>query len=180
MADSTAVDVGLLALRLTMAFVLFAHATQKTLGWFSGGGLTASAASFERMGQRPGKVMATMAAACELATAILLATGLMVPLAAAIGLGTMLVAGTSLTRLSGTVWAARGGGEYPFILGGVIVAFAFVGPGRWSLDHALDFPWYESGTESLYFAVGALIVGVAAALPPLARSRVERIDSSRS
>ena len=44
-------DVGLLILRLLLAFVLYAHATQKVFGWFSGPGLGGAAAIFEKLGR---------------------------------------------------------------------------------------------------------------------------------
>src|SRR5215472_2331496 len=54
----TAMDLGLLLLRLALAAILYMHATQKLFGWFSGQGLDRAGALFETLGQRPGRQMA--------------------------------------------------------------------------------------------------------------------------
>lgn len=172
MTETAVLDVGLLLLRLVLAFTFFAHATQKLLGWFSGAGLEASAASFERMGQRPGKPMAILAAASELTCCTLLTLGFLMPLGVAVGLGTMLVAGASLTRSSGAVWNTAGGGEYPFFIGAVVAALALLGAGGLSLDAAMDPPWYSPRpTAALILALGTIAVAFISAIPPILRGR---------
>lgn len=172
MSDWTSVDLGLLAIRSVIAAVLFIHAAQKTVGWFSGNGLAAAATSFERMGQHPGRVMVLVAALSELGTAVLLALGLLVPLAVSAGIGTMLVAGVSVTRLAGTVWNARGGGEYPFFIAAVIATVGLAGPGSISLDAELGSPLFV-GNASRDLLLGGLAIGlgVLGAVPPLMRAR---------
>lgn len=46
----SAVDVGLLALRLALGVIFFAHGAQKVLGWFGGHGLSATVAGMGHMG----------------------------------------------------------------------------------------------------------------------------------
>jgi putative oxidoreductase len=169
-ADS--VDLGLVLLRLVIAAILFAHGTQKLLGWFSGQGLAGSAVLFEKLGQRPGRTMVLMASACELTACLLLGLGVLTPLGAAVGMGAMLVAGASLSGLSKKFWNAIGGGEYPFVLAAALAVVAFTGPGEISLDAWFGAPWYgvDSG-QAILVGAGAVVVAVIAALPPLLNGR---------
>lgn len=165
-------DVGLLILRLLLAFVLYAHATQKVFGWFSGPGLGGAAAIFEKLGQRPGRTMALLAATCEAAAALLLLLGFLTPLGAAIAAGTMFVGGMSMTRMSGTFWNAAGGGEYPFVLAGGAAVLGFTGAGALSLDSVIDGPWHQPGDPvAIAIGAGAAVLALLAAIPPLVRMR---------
>lgn len=172
MTASLSADLGLLVLRLLLGGVFFAHATQKLLGWFSGGGLDAAAAGFERMGQHPGRLMAALAAGSELGAGALIGSGAAAPLGTAVGLGTMLVAGASVTQSARAFWNAQGGGEYPAFIGAVLVSLAFLGPGGLSLDALLDAPWQDMGDRT-HAMVGIVVVasGAVAAVPVVLRAR---------
>jgi len=139
----TPTDIALLLLRFTIAAIFTVHATQKAFGWFDGPGRATAAASFERLGQRPGSMMVTVAATAEAIAAVTIATGVVMPLGAALGAATMLVAGASLTRTSSSLWNTKGGGEYPLVLAMVVIALGWTGPGRWSVDGALNAPWHD-------------------------------------
>jgi putative oxidoreductase len=154
-------DLGLLLLRLVLAAILYMHATQKTLGWFSGLGLDRMAPIFESLGQRPGRHMVRLAAACELTGSLLVAIGLATPLGAAMLAGTMVVAGGASTLSKGTVWNAAGGGEYPLVLAAFALTLGFTGPGRWSLDSAVGAPWLPKSNAAA-LVIGAIVVVVAA------------------
>jgi putative oxidoreductase len=174
-------DLGLLLLRLVLAAILFMHATQKTLGWFSGLGLHRMAPIFESLGQRPGHVMVRLAAACELAGSLLIAIGLATPLGAAILAGTMAVAGGASTISKGTVWNSAGGGEYPLMLAAVAVVLGFTGPGRWSLDSALHAAWVpKSNAAALVIGVIVLVVAALAAGAALMRTRANLASDARA
>lgn len=167
--DISALDLGLFLLRAVVAFILVTHSTQKLLGWFSGAGPVASAALFEKLGQRPGKVMVYVAAACEMAAAVSLLLGLLLPLGVAIGVGTMIVAGASLSRLNSTFWNSAGGGEYPFFIALVVACFGFAGPGQLSLDSSLGLlSWAD---RPMLVGATAVALGVVAAVPPILRAR---------
>jgi putative oxidoreductase len=166
---------GLLVLRLLIGGVLFVHATQKTLGWFQGPGLDGAAEMFAKLGQEPARLMVRTAATCEMVASALLALGFATPLGAAIAAGTMVVAGWALVLMAGSIWNAKGGGEYPLVLAGASVGLGFTGPGRLSLDHAFGLPWsHLVGHRG--DLVGCLVVAVAlaAATPPMLRSRRQR------
>jgi putative oxidoreductase len=154
-------DLGLLLFRLALAAILYMHATQKMFGWFSGPGLDRAEKLFHSLGQRPGRQMAMLAAACEAGGALLIAIGLVTPLGAAILAGTMAVAGGALTMTKRTVWNALGGGEYPFMLGAIAVVLGFTGPGAWSLDWAIGAPWYPKSNAAAA-VIGSIVIVVAA------------------
>lgn len=172
MTSPSAVDLGVLLLRLLLAAVLFAHAAQKSLGWFSGSGLDAAAAGFEKMGHRPGRLMAAFAAGSELAAAVSIGSGALTPLGVAVGLGTMLVAGSSVTLSAEHVWNSKGGGEYPLFIGAVLAALVFLGPGELSLDTAFHAPWLgASDGARVLLGCATVAVGAASAVPLVLRCR---------
>ncbi|WP_326836983.1 DoxX family protein [Amycolatopsis rhabdoformis] len=168
--SSTMADLGVLLLRIAVAFILFAHATQKLLGWFRGPGLDKITVVFEALGQVPARPLAKLAAWCELSAALLLVLGIATPLGAAIGAGTMLVAGFAMTAKSGAVWNALGGGEYPLVLTVLALSLAFTGPGSISLDAGLGVPWYGAGGRAVVIGLVAVAVAILAAAPPIFRT----------
>lgn len=162
------VDIGLLMLRVALGFVLFAHSTQKVLGWFHGPGLDRASAVFEALGQHPGRRMAALAALCEAIAAVLLVLGAATPLAAAVGTGTMLVAAAAMTMKSGSRWNSSGGGEYPLVLAIVVAALGFTGPGRISVDATAGLPPAAADPR---IGLAALVVALVAASVPILRTR---------
>lgn len=174
-------DLGLLILRLVIGAILYMHATQKLYGWFSGPGLDRAAALFENLGQRPGHRMVLLAIGCEAGGAILVLTGLVTPLGAAVLAGTMLVAGGSQTMVRGTVWNAAGGGEYPLMLAAFALTLGFTGPGRWSVDEAIGAPWVPH-SNAVGAATGVIVLAVAgvAAAAVLMRTRANLAASTTS
>jgi putative oxidoreductase len=161
-------DEGLLLLRLLLAAVLVAHATQKTLGWFSGPGLDKASGFFESKGMRPGRPTVLAAAAAELVAAGLVGLGALTPLGAMVAAGTMLVAGLTMHLSAGSFWNALGGGEYPYVLAAVAMVLGFTGPGAWSLDAltAAAWPWGGLATEPTVLVGVVVVLGAAAAAVP--------------
>ncbi len=159
-------NTGLLFVRLVIASLLFAHATQKLRGWFDGPGIEGASSIFATLGHQPALRMVHLAAGCELCGGLLLAIGLATPLAVAIVTGTMLVAGASLTLRGRTFWNAGGGGEYPFVLAAIATTLGFTGPGHYSLDHLISMPWDDRGelAASLIGAGALVLASVAAAI----------------
>lgn len=154
--DGVSADIGLLIIRVVFGALLAAHGAQKLFGWFSGFGWDTNAAMFDGMGYNPGKFFGTLAGLSEIAGGVLLAIGLLTPLAGAIVLGTM------INAINAT-WApglfGQNGWETPLLFGVVGAGFAFTGAGRFSLDHGR--PWQRQG-----FVIGAAAValGVVAAV----------------
>jgi putative oxidoreductase len=166
-------DLGLLLLRLMLAALLLGHAVQKSLGWLGGNGVAKTAEVFESWGFRPGRLMVLLAAGCELVGALSVGSGLLFRLGCAVLIGTLIVAATPAAEANG-LWAQRGGCEVPATYAGVAVCLAVAGPGDAALDHAIGI-----GDGGWTGAVAALVVGVLAAVPPLAnRRRLLRVSAS--
>ncbi|MFD4405303.1 DoxX family protein [Nocardia sp. NPDC058499] len=155
-------DTGLLILRLVFGLLFAAHGAQKLFGWFGGEGLAANNAGFEKMGFEPGKIFGTLAGVSEFAGGLLLALGAFTPLAAAIVLGTgIVIVNTGFGK------GLLGGYEMGLLFAVVALAFAFTGPGRFSVDYGR--PWARTGLTwgvlsvvTAVVAAGATLIGKAA------------------
>lgn len=125
-------DIALPAGRAVLGGYLAAHGAQKLFGAFGGRGLGPTAAGFDRLGLRPGKVTATAAGLSELGGGILTVAGLADPIGPVAIAGTMAVAAT--THRSGGPFAANRGYELPATNLAAALGLAAAGPGRYSLD----------------------------------------------
>lgn len=130
-----AADFALLMLRLILAAVFIAH------GWnhiFGGGKIAGTGRWFESLGMRPGIVHAWTASITELGAGVLLALGLLTPLAGAAVAGVMTVAFvTNHMRNGFFIFRPGEGYEYVLTLTVVAIAVGGLGAGQWSVDHAL-------------------------------------------
>jgi putative oxidoreductase len=145
-----------LLLRLAVGGFFIGHGTQKLFGWFGGHGPEGTGQFFESLGLRPGKRQALAAGTAEAGGGALLAAGLATPLAASSLTAVMLTA-IQKVHLKNGPWAADGGYEYNVVLIAAALTLAEVGPGAWSLDHALGLE--RSGTRWALAALGAGAVG---------------------
>lgn len=169
MVSSPRTDLGLLALRLGIGSVLFAHGAQKLFGWFGGGGPAATAEGMEQMGFRPGRPAALASGLCEAGGGALLALGLATPAAGAAAAGGM--ASAASVHAPAGFFAQSGGFEHPAFLGWTAMSLGLTGPGRLSLDHAtghvLNRPWvvataFASAAVAAYQVISAREQAVAA------------------
>jgi putative oxidoreductase len=158
-------STALLILRLVFGLLLVGHGTQKLFGWFGGHGVAGTGGWFDSVGFRPGKAMAVVAGLGEAVGGALLALGLLTPLAAAIVIGTLLVAAS--THVAGGLWATNGGFEMPLLYVAAAVTLAFAGPGSYSLDSALGLD-----LTSTTYSVAAVVIAVVAALVVVVRARL--------
>src|SRR5262249_56742707 len=85
-------DVGILLLRMTVGLAFAAHGGQKIFAWFGGYGPDGTGQFMEALGFRPGRRHALAAGFVELAGGLLLALGVLTPLAAALVPAVMVVA----------------------------------------------------------------------------------------
>jgi putative oxidoreductase len=133
----TPVDVAALVLRVMVGATMLAHGWNH---WFGGGKLAGTARWFESIGIRPGHVHAVAASAVELGAGTMLISGLLVPLAAAGVVGTMLVA-LIANHLRNGFFIFRPGEGYEYVLNLIVaaVAIAALGGGGASLDHVVGF-----------------------------------------
>ncbi|MEP7066813.1 MAG: DoxX family protein [Gemmatimonadota bacterium] len=152
--DLATLSVGLLIVRLVVGLLMAAHGSQKLFGWFGGYGITGTGSFLETIGFRPGRLFATLAAATEVVSGLLIALGLLGPVGPALMLSVMIVAAVSVHWKNG-LFATTNGIELTLAYGTVAVGLALIGFGSYSLDARL-------GLQSLYnptWAIVALAIG---------------------
>ena len=149
---------GILLLRLTIGLTLAAHGAQKLFGWFGGPGLDAVGHAFDAIGFTPGRRHAMLAGLVEVAAGLLLALGLVAPLAAAAVLSVMMVAAVSVHGRNG-FFITEGGYEFNVVFGMAAWTIAFTGPGPYSLDAALGPALGGEGWGLTAFVIAVLGAG---------------------
>lgn len=131
-------NAGKFVLRLTLATVIWPHGAQKVLGWYGGGGFSATYSAFvDKMGiWGP---LAVAAILTEFLAPFFLVTGLLTRLSALALLVVMSVAMTfnwSNGFFMNWYGTQKGEGiEYQLLYMGGALALILMGSGRFSLDH---------------------------------------------
>jgi putative oxidoreductase len=159
-------NLALLVLRLVVGLGFAAHGAQKLFGAFGGGGITGTGGFFEQIGLRPGKLHAFAAGAAEFAGGLLIAVGLVTPVAAAALIGVMTAAVLTVHARNG-FFVTSNGFEYNLTLAAAVFALAGVGAGHWSLDHVLGLDLASTG-----WALAALAAGVLGGLGAVLSGRL--------
>lgn len=154
---TTAIDTGLLILRVTIGITLAAHGYAKI---FQGGRLAGTARWFDSIGMRPGRVHAPLAAFTEIGAGVLFALGFLTPLAAAAMIALMVVAAWTVHRGSG-FFIVGNGWEYNFVLACVALSVAVAGAGRFSVDNLIG---WGSGFDQWWGLAIALVIGLGAGI----------------
>lgn len=161
-------DLGLLCLRLTLGFELFAHGMQK-FGLFGGttdlagkevtgsAAVNAQAEFLDLLGYHPTTALSWLLTFTELGGGVLLMAGFLTSLGASALIGDMLNIILGLSWQIG--WFAIGGYEFAVVAMIAGVAVSLLGPGRFSIDHALG--WRLSGIP---WGVAGVALGVVVAL----------------
>jgi putative oxidoreductase len=158
--DSSLVDFGLLLIRVIFGLVFAAHGTQKLFGWFGGYGLAGTGGWMESMGFRPGKTFATVAGLGELVGGLLFALGWLGPVGPALMLSVMLVASITVHRKNG-LFATNNGIELPLLYATGAIGVSLIGPGRYSLDQALNDYWLLTPRLTWVILAVGLLGGIA-------------------
>jgi putative oxidoreductase len=155
--SSAGVDVARLLLRAALGGTMIAHGVRhgRTLGGTAGW--------FGSIGFRRPRLQAVTSAAVEVGAGTALLAGAATPLAASAVVGTMTVAGHTVHRPNG-FFVIEEGYEYVGNLAAASVALAALGPGRFSVDHALGLDDRGTGPRWAALAAG---VGLAAATAQL-------------
>jgi putative oxidoreductase len=102
--------------------------------------------------------MVYVAGISETTAAIGLGAGVLSPLSSSIAIGTMLVASYAMS--SKGVWNVNGGCELAVTYAVIAAALGFVGPGRFSVDHAVGWDenagngWGSAALGAAVFAAG--------------------------
>jgi putative oxidoreductase len=131
---------------------------------FGGGKIAGTARWFESLGMKPGVLHAWTASLTEMASGLLLAAGLLTPLAGAAMVGVMTVAWVTNHLKNGFFIFRPGEGyEYVMVLTASGLLLATAGGGRWSADHYLGILDPPGWTAALLSGAAGL-VGAAALL----------------
>lgn len=170
MTDAAAIDFALLVLRVAVGAVMLAHGINHIWG---GGKISGTIGWFKSMGMRPAAVHAWLASLTEIGCGLLLIFGLLTPFGAAGVVGVMAVAWIINHRSNGFfIFRPGEGWEYVMTLLVTGTAIGALGPGRWSLDHALGIREDLMGTSGLLIAAvgglggAALVLGFGWRPPP--------------
>lgn len=150
-------DVGILVLRLAFGLFLAYHGYNK---FFGPGGLKGTAGWFGSIGMRWPKWQARLAASTEVGAGVLLAAGLLTPLAAAGMIAIMIVAiVVAHWKVGFFIFKPNQGWEYCASIAIAAFVVATVGPGKYSLDRAFDIEWSD-----WWGALVAAVVGIGGAV----------------
>ncbi len=154
-------NLAFLILRLSLGLMIIVHGYNKI---FRGGKLAGTGRWFESMGMRPGRLHARLAAFTEVGSGLLLALGLLTTLGAAALIGVMVVAFWTVHARKGFL-ITKEGWEYVALIAAMAWVAAIVGPGEYSIDHALGIAGDWDGWRGLWIA---LILGVGGGAAQLA------------
>jgi len=155
------IALGLLILRLVVGLTIAGHGAQKLFGWWGGPGMNGWTQMVTKLRIRPAQPWAWIAALAEFGGGILLALGLLTPLAAVAIAGSMIIA-IATVHLPRGFWVTKGGYEYNLAVLATMAALSLTGPGTYSLDQVLGIHFPQPLT--VIIATIALIVGVSVTL----------------
>jgi putative oxidoreductase len=142
---------GLLVLRVVVGLTMAAHGVQKLFGWFGGHGPRGTGGFFGGLGFRWPLAMAILAGAAETG-GVLFAVGFVTPLAA-LGIAVVMFNAIWTVHWRNGFFAGNGGYEFPLVLATAAVATSAMGPGRFSIDHAIG---WDDNISGLWWGVGVL------------------------
>ena len=155
------VEFGLLIIRLVVGLTVAAHGAQKLFGWFGGPGIAGLSSMLSQLGIRPERPWAVIAGLAEFAGGLLVAAGLLTPVAALVVSGSMLVAILTVHAGKG-FWNHNGGIEFPLTILAAMVGLSLTGAGVYSFDRLLSVRLPEPATWLV--ATLLVLLGVGAAL----------------
>jgi putative oxidoreductase len=143
-------DVGVLVLRVIFGLFLAYHGLNKVKS-----GIEGTTGWFRAIGFKWPGVQARLAAATEMGAGVLLAVGLLTPLAASGMIAVMLVAiVVAHWKVGFFIFKPNQGWEYCASIAITAWVIATVGPGRFSLDHAFDIEWSGWWGSAVAAAIG--------------------------
>jgi putative oxidoreductase len=148
---------GLLLLRIAVGSIMAAHGAQKLFGWWGGPGMSGTAGMCSSLAYRAPFPMACGLVVAEFGGGLSLATGFLTPL------GALAVTVVMLNAIYVIHWPkgffnGNGGYEFNLLIAASAVALAAIGPGRFSIDHALGWDDNISGVWWGLGVAGAAIL----------------------
>jgi putative oxidoreductase len=156
---------GVLFIRLVLGLMLAAHGAQKLFGWFGGHGLRGTGGFFAQLGFRAPRRMALAAGLSEFGGGLLLAAGLLTPLAA-LAIAVVMLNAIATVHLRNGFWNSGGGYEFNLLVWAAAVALAATGGAKFSLDalfgwaDALSGAWSGLGVLGLSALVSAVTLRI--------------------
>jgi putative oxidoreductase len=166
---------GILLLRVALGLSVAAHGAQKLFGALGGHGPRGTAGYFGNLGFRAPLVLAVAAGVSEL-SGVLLAVGLLTPLAAVAIVIVQLNAIGSVHWRHG-FWNSAGGYELNLLIIAAATTIAATGPGRFSLDRLIG---WDDNLSGLWWGVGVLVVGAAVSAVTLSLGRRPPAEAAQS
>jgi putative oxidoreductase len=167
-----------LLLRVVLGLSTAAHGAQKLFGAFGGGGPRGTAANFSRLGFRAPLPMALAAGLAELGGGLLLAAGLLTPVAA-LAIAVVMLNAIATVHWRNGFWNTNGGYEYNLLICAAAASLAGTGGGRFSLDALIGWNGEISG---LWWGLAVLVVGavVSAITLTVGRSTPPPVETASS
>jgi len=162
-------DAAVLLLRLGVGLTFAAHGAQKAFGWWGGPGRERWRGAIAGMGFRPVALFAYASILAELVAGLLLAAGLLTPVAAAVLIAQSVVILLHVHWPKG-FWNGQGGVEFPLTLLVGAAAIALLGAGAVSVDALIGL------APAATVRVALVVLGIVAGFASLA---VPRVASSR-
>jgi putative oxidoreductase len=142
---------GILFLRVVLGVIMSGHGAQKAFGWWGGPGRAGAIGMTRSQGFRTPVLAAFALTTCELGGGLLIALGLVTPIAG-FAIASVMVTAIALVHWKNGFWVAKGGYEFNLLIYATAVALAATGGMRFSLDNALGIADNLSG---LWWGVGA-------------------------
>jgi putative oxidoreductase len=167
-------NLTLLGLRLAVGLTFAGHGAQKAFGWWNGPGLEGWRKAIAGMRFQPVFLWALVSIAVELVGGLMLAIGLLTPLAATALIGQSVVI-IFKVHLPNGFWNAQRGIEFPLALAAGTFAILGVGPGSISIDRAIGFALGEPALWLLLLLglVGGSVAYALSRLAPAAQTAAE-------
>ena len=164
-----ATDLGLLVIRVVVGLTFAAHGAQKAFGWWDGPGWLGWQGAMHRMGFRPPALFAVLSIAAELVGGVLLAIGLLTPVAALFLIAQSVVIIAKTHWIHG-FWNKSNGYEYPLSLLAATIGIGLAGPGSVSFDAHLHV------TASTTLRLGLILLGIVGGLATASLPEMVRRD----
>jgi putative oxidoreductase len=134
-------DAALLVSRLALGIVIFPHGAQHLLGWFGGGGFSATVSFFNQQGMPT--VLALLVIAAESFGAVSLIAGFLSRFCT-FGIGIVMLGAIAMVHFANGFfmnWMGNQAGEgleYHLLALGLVLAILLKGGGKWSVDRLLS------------------------------------------
>jgi putative oxidoreductase len=164
---------GLLLLRLAVGGIMAAHGAQKLFGWWGGPGLRGTIGMCDNLAYRMPFLMGCGLAFAEFGGGLSLAAGFLTPLGA-LAVTIVMINAVYLVHSPKGFFNGNGGYEFNLLVASAAVALAAIGPGRFSLDHAIGWDdnfsgvWRGVGVAGIAILVAFLTLTVGRRRPKVA------------